>query len=72
MPTIVRGVLFPTGDRRPGTGDRAMLLDIAGREVLDLHPGANDVHALVPGVYFIRECQAHAQAQAIRKVVITR
>jgi hypothetical protein len=69
-PTIVRGVLFLPGDRRPGTGDRAALLDISGRKVLDLKPGPNDVRALAPGVYFVREAQA--QAQAIRKVVVTR
>jgi hypothetical protein len=31
------------------------LMDIGGRKVLDLHPGANDVRAFAPGVYFIRE-----------------
>ena len=30
------------------------LLDMAGRKVLDLVPGANDVNALAPGVYFVR------------------
>jgi len=48
------------------------LLDAAGRQVLDLRPGANDVRALAPGVYFVREAQAQAQAQAVRKVVVTR
>ncbi len=48
----------------------ASLLDASGRKVLDLHPGANDVSELAPGVYFVRE--AEAQAQAVRKVVITR
>ena len=71
-PTVVRGVLFLPGDRRPGTGDRAALLDISGRKVLDLKPGSNDVRALAPGVYFVIEAQAQAQAQAIRKVVVTR
>jgi len=45
------------------------LLDVSGRKVLELHPGANDVRALAPGVYFVREAQAQAQAQAVRKVV---
>jgi len=53
---------------------RAALLDVSGRGVLDLHPGANDVRALppalAPGVYFVR--MAQAQAQALRKVVVTR
>ena len=51
---------------------RAALPDVSGRKVLDLHPGANDLRALAPGVYFVREAQAQAQAQAIRKVVVTR
>jgi hypothetical protein len=75
-PTIVRGVLFLPRDglgTRSGLSDnpvmsRAALLDISGRKVLDLHPGANDVSRLAPGVYFIRE----VQAQALRRVVITR
>jgi hypothetical protein len=67
-PTIVRGVLLLPGDRRPATGDRSALLDVGGRKVMDLRPGANDVRSLAPGVYFVREAQA--QVQAIRKVVI--
>jgi len=45
---------------------------VDGRKVLDLLPGPNDVRALAPGVYFVREGEAQAQTQAIRKVVITR
>lgn len=79
-PTIVRGVLFLPTERlgtRSGLSDnpvmsRAMLLDISGREVMNLLPGPNDVRALAPGVYFVREAQAQAQAQAVRKVVVTR
>ncbi len=44
----------------------AALLDAAGRRVLGLHPGANDVSELAPGVYFVRE------AQAVRKVAIAK
>jgi hypothetical protein len=63
--TIVRGLLhMPV---RPGP---TRLLDVSGRKVLDLLPGANDVRALAPGVYFVREAQA--QAPATRKVVVTR
>jgi YVTN family beta-propeller protein len=70
-PTIVRGVLFLPGasSHRP---QAASLMDATGRKVLDLMPGANDVRALAPGVYFVREAQAQAQAQAIRKVVLTK
>jgi len=29
-------------------------MDAAGRKVLDLRPGANDISRLSPGVYFVR------------------
>jgi hypothetical protein len=32
-----------------------VLLDVSGRRVMSLRPGANDVSALAPGAYFIRE-----------------
>jgi len=69
--TVVRGVLVlgAVGSRQH-SAYKAELLDVGGRRVLNLKPGANDVRALVPGVYFVREAQA--QAQAVRKVVITR
>ena len=60
--TVVRGKLYYTG------GAGAFLMNPAGRKVLDLHPGANDVSGLVPGVYFVRD----PQLQTVRKVVITR
>jgi len=49
-------------------------LDISGRSVLDLRPGANDVWALAPGVYFVREVPQAAghQPHAVRKVVVAR
>ncbi|HTW91232.1 MAG TPA: hypothetical protein VMH22_05935 [bacterium] len=53
LPTVVRGVLM-IADRGQKTGDRSELLDIGGRKVLDLRPGANDVRAPAPGVYFVR------------------
>jgi hypothetical protein len=69
LPTIVRGVLLVplASDNRPQAA--SWLLDISGRRVLDLQPGANDVRGLAPGVYFVRE---QAQAQSVSKVVITR
>jgi hypothetical protein len=68
--TIVRGVLLlPQATSRI---PQAALLDISGRKVLELKPGANDVRGLAPGVYFLREAPALAQAQAVRKVVVTR
>jgi len=67
--TLCRGVLFlpEASSRKP---QATSLLDISGRKVLGLKPGANDVSRLSPGVYFIREAQP--QAQAVRKVVLTR
>ena len=71
QPTVARGVLFLA--EAPGLKHQAAaLLDISGRKVMDLHPCANDVRVLAPGVYFVREAQAQAQPQAIHKVVITR
>jgi hypothetical protein len=58
---------------RQVAGYRAELLDISGRKVLDLRPGANDVSRLGAGVYFISERVAGSRALAgTRKVVITR
>ena len=36
-----------------GTVPKTVLLDIDGRRVLELQPGANDVRHLTPGVYFM-------------------
>jgi len=71
LATIARGVLFlpEASSRKP---QAASLLDATGRKILDLKSGANDVRALAPGVYFVRENQAQAQARAVRKVVVTR
>jgi len=65
--TVVRGALFlpEAASCKP---QAASLLDVSGRKVMGLMAGANDVSRLSPGVYFVRE----AQAQAVRKVVLTR
>jgi len=69
--TVVRGVLvLDAVDSRQNTAYRAELLDIAGRVAMKLQPGANDMRALAPGVYFVREAQA--QAQAVWKIVLAR
>ena len=81
--TIVRGVLFLPRDvgagHDPNVGHlgscpKPELLDITGRKVLDLKPGANDVRALAPGVYFVRSgpSAASRQPSAVMKVVVTR
>jgi len=50
----------------------ATLHDITGRKLCDMEPGSHDLRSYSPGVYFVREApQAQAQAQAIRKIVLT-
>jgi hypothetical protein len=51
--TVVQGVLWlpQASSLKPRASSR--LMDIAGRRVLDLEPGANDVSRLAPGVYFV-------------------
>ncbi len=71
--TIVRGVLVLSGDcPRTGTVPKT-LVDISGRKVLDLRPGANDVSGLASGVYFVRSAvSGERSAVSVRKVVIQR
>jgi hypothetical protein len=74
LPTIVRGVLFlPPGKPGQSTTGQSLvfLLDIAGRKVLGLHPGANDISRLSPGVYFVHQASAvERQAPNVHKLVI--
>jgi len=66
--TIVRGVLLLSGRTSP-----SWLLDAAGRSVMELRPGANDVRTLAPGVYFVREAAgAKREASCVTKVIVTR
>jgi len=68
IPTIVRGVLMlGAGDSRQNTGYRRELVDVTGRQVMELHAGANVTRALAPGVYFVRE-----EPRAVRKVLVVR
>jgi YVTN family beta-propeller protein len=66
--TVVRGVLWQEAYGTRQTAYRAELLDVAGRKVLALKAGPNDVRHLAPGIYFIRE----RSAAAIRKVIVAR
>jgi hypothetical protein len=51
--TVVRGTLrLPAVDA--GDEESPVLLDAAGRRVIDLYPGPNDLSRLAPGVYFCR------------------
>ncbi|MEO0078994.1 MAG: hypothetical protein ABIK86_08375 [candidate division WOR-3 bacterium] len=70
-PAIVRGVLqMPKGAN--ASSIPSWLLDVAGRRVMELFPGLNDVSRLGPGVYFVRQAQAQVQAYPMRKMVISR
>ena len=78
IPTIVRGVLempggsdFPVAKSRGLETSPTFLLDISGRKVQELHPGANDVSRLAPGVYFVRS-EDSGQRSAVSRVVIQR
>jgi hypothetical protein len=64
--TIARGVLHLPPSLSPLLTQS--LLDISGRMVLDLKPGANDVSRLNPGVYFVRD----SEARPVTKVVVAR
>ena len=67
--TVIGRVMFLNGDSpRTGTVPKTILLDVSGRKVMNLVPGPNDVRALSPGVYFVRD-RAHALAGASRIVV---
>ena len=61
---LFRSVLF-LGPSAASGQPSAVLLDVSGRKVMDLRPGANDVGRLAPGVYFVR------QASSVAKVIIT-
>jgi hypothetical protein len=62
--TVVRGVLLLPPASGVGRDASSVLLDISGRRLIDLHPGANDVTALAVGVYFVRS------AVGVRKVIL--
>ncbi len=70
--TITRGVLFLAGERGAGNGNRSALVDVSGRRVMNLRPGANDVSRLSPGVYLVlwEPLATSLKPQAVRKVVI--
>jgi hypothetical protein len=70
--SVVRGVLFMSEARGEKREVRSELRDISGRKVADLHPGANDVRALAPGVYFVRAASREPLAVGCQKVVVTR
>jgi len=72
-PTIVRGVLM-MGQRLMADGSGPELVDATGRKVMDLHPGANEVSRLAPGVYFVRQASGVTRdaPSVVTRVVIQR
>ena len=70
--TIVRSVLFLPEASCGLRVTSCELLDVSGRRVLNLKPGANDVSRLAPGVYFVRAVSRKLSAVSFRKVVLTR
>jgi hypothetical protein len=71
--TVVRGVLR-LGKRGQSTTGQSLvfLVDAAGRKVLDLKPGPNDVRHLPAGVYFLSGRMANGEWRVANKVVIQR
>jgi hypothetical protein len=65
--TVVRGVLLLEKGSSTSTSP-SRLLDVSGRMVMELHPGANDIRGLAPGVYFLR----YEQEKRSVKVVVQR
>jgi YVTN family beta-propeller protein len=71
--TVVCGVILlpAASNSKP---QASSLLDAAGRRIVVLRPGANDVRSLTPGVYFIREGPGNSDegTRKTQKVVLTR
>jgi len=63
-PSIVRGALFlrAAASRKPRASS---LLDISGREVMPLRPGANDVSRVASGVYFVDAAAGQPPARVV-------
>jgi hypothetical protein len=65
-PSIVRSVLvLGAAGGRQNTAYRTELVDVAGREMMELQSGPNDVSRLAPGVFFMRS------RRAVRRVIVT-
>lgn len=68
--SAIRSVLFlgpPAASHKPP----AVLLNLAGHKVADLHPGENDVSRFPSGVYFVRSADG-GERFAVSKVVVLR
>jgi hypothetical protein len=71
-PTVVRGALFLAGEASGHKPQAASLWDINGCRVMELRPGANDLGALAPGVYFVRQEPQTASQKLFVRLVVTR
>jgi hypothetical protein len=68
--TIVSRTLWyqPTANSSQPTAE---LLDIAGRVVMSLQPGPNDIRRVTPGIYFVRSADSGKRSEdCVRKIVI--
>jgi len=57
--------LFARGVFQFGGEAAGELLDIAGRHVVELEPGRNDIRRVAPGVYFVRQKEASRTTKVI-------
>ncbi|MGQ9708223.1 MAG: hypothetical protein ACUVUR_05050 [bacterium] len=55
----------------PAAATAGILVNVSGQKVMDLHPGANDMEGVAPGVYFLR-LVLPGDGASIRKVVVNR
>ena len=75
IPTVVRGVLNLPRDATelPGNSNRVprpVLLNTAGRQVLTLRPGANDLSRLPAGVYFVKSRETNGIHRTHRLLLV--
>lgn len=68
--SIVRGVLSLSDS--PIRHSTPALLNSAGRKVMALRPGQNDVRQLAPGVYFVHSAIGTRQSALVTRVVVLR
>ena len=70
VPAFARGVLDIVLPVRAGGRPEIALYDVRGRQVVRLHPCANDVSGIPAGVYFCR--LTYQNSIVCRKVVLAR